>query len=48
MPERVRSIARVQATADTARYTKIGIASANHMIGRLTRQTLRYITIHAP
>ncbi len=31
-----------------ARYIKIGIDGANHMIGRLTRRTVRYITIHAP
>jgi hypothetical protein len=47
-PAHVNTSSHVHATTATARYTKIDIADANHMIGRLTPYTLRYITIHAP
>ncbi|MEA3131943.1 MAG: hypothetical protein QOF46_3738, partial [Paraburkholderia sp.] len=47
-PGEPHCIAYAHGTADTAHDTEIGMAGANHMIGRLTPQTLRYITIHAP
>jgi hypothetical protein len=39
---------RARSPTFPARYTKIDIAVANQLIGRLTHHTVRYITIRAP